>query len=547
MVAHNRKTLLAAVLVLSPLGLAASDGHRKGSSKEIEVRAKSAFRVNPMKIRLKGRPGQVLPFSIEVVNGQEGPQTLALQVVDFVQEPTGAVLPGEDVVASGFVSLNPGMERLHLRAGESTTVRGTAVVHATSPPFRTLGVLVSNAPEKEAPDVPTAPEKTSLAVQYVTRYLVRVELDVPAAPALRVKELELTDGNLIDRDGRAVARFWVENETDQAFELRARCQMFLADRNVAVGAPFELVQPVNSRRPERTRGLGKVLPGSRVAHEALVPEPLAPGKYVMRTRVQSGREKVHVDFACRVDVGDFPAQAVVLPRIVGSTLISPPTIQLSSRRRGARIVPVRLENRGAVGVRIMIAPDRDTRGLPIDWLVVRPTFLKLDPSRQRRVAVTFRTRGKLRNSRYGFLRFAVEPEDGSLGGSHRIPVALLGPETETPRLKLGPLERLETPRGLAFRISVKNDGAAHAALHGGLAVLDPFGRRLEEVPAGFGQWLMPQEEQSLTFRLKRGLQAGQYRLEARVRPAEDGDPVTKDLVWHQEVAGVSPADPRRNK
>ena len=91
-------------------------------------------------------------------------------------------------------------------------------------------------------------------------------------------------------------------------------------------------------------------------------------------------------------------------------------------RGGTRIVPVLLENRGAVAVDVEAfsrpyGEDLEGKTERQDWLVFRPGRFRLKPRVKRRVAVPFHSsRAKGRN-RYAQLGLRIAPVDGSpVGG-----------------------------------------------------------------------------------------------------------------------------------
>src|SRR5690606_4857161 len=136
---------------------------------------------------------------------------------------------------------------------------------------------------------------------------------------------------------RAAARIALHNPTTSTFELEATAQLFRAADRVRVGPAFPLVLPIQEQRAGRERTTFRIYPGARVQLGALVPEPLAPGAYVLAATLAVGRERVKAELPVVVAEGDFPAQAALLPRVVAAVAVSPPQVELSVKGGGTRI------------------------------------------------------------------------------------------------------------------------------------------------------------------------------------------------------------------
>jgi len=501
----------------------------------VSIPAGASFQVSPMKLELAGRPGALIPFAVEVAAGREA-RTLAVRLFEFRQEESGALGIDEAASAAPAGATLEGSGRIAIPAGGRVSVRGRIHIAAGGPAFRAIGLLVSElGAGSDAPAAPGAKEESRLEVRYMLRYGVRIEVRVTGAREPRASALRIVAGGLADRGGRALARITVENPTDGAIELSGEAQLLRGDGRARLGPWFPLSLPAKASRsgPERIRAF--VLPGARVRLEDLVPEPVAPGSYVLVARLAAGSERVQAEFAFEVAERDFPAQRTVLPRVVGTVAVSPPRIALALHKGGARIAPLTLENRGDGEVTIRLSAE-PLAGAAADWLVVRPETLTLPAGATRRVAVTMRGATACAGSRYAFLRVDVAPRDGAPGGAQRLPVALSGFEETAPLATAGEIEAQPVAEGIRFTVPVKNEGTAHLVLDGTLTILDPFGRKLEELPGGFGAWVLPGESGTADFALDRPLAAGEYRLrlELRTGPREGG--IVVDRTWRRDDA-----------
>lgn len=523
--------ILASTVLLGNVGPAFADEPR---NEKFEIPAEPPFQVTPMKLELTGRPGEVLSFEIVIAAGS-APCKLGVKVVGFEQDETGTIAVDETDPARPLATLE-GNGRLVLAAGGSAKVRGRIVVDAGGPAFRTLGILVWDLAEPAlAPHAAVddrTQQTTSFSLNYALRYVVRLEVRTLGAREPRAAALEIVEGGLVDLQGRALARIVVKNPTDVALEFQVECQVLRADSRARLGPPFPLVLPTKATRSGAARVRAFVLPGARVRLEELVPEPVAPGSYIISVRLVAGLERVQAEFPITVSEQDFPAQAAVLPRVVGSVAISPPRIALSVRKGGARLVPLTIHNRGDGEVALRFVSE-SFGGDSSDWLVIRPATLTLPAGASRRVAVTLQGGGTLSGSHYALLRVEVAPKDGAPGGAQRLPVAFTGSQEPAPMALVGAIEPVEGPHGLAFAVPVANQGAGHLVLDGTLTILDPFGRKLEQLHGGFGEWVLPGENGRALFALTRRLPPGEYMLKLCLYFSPGGDPILVDRAWRE--------------
>jgi hypothetical protein len=377
--------------------------------------------------------------------------------------------------------------------------------------LRSFGLLISEAPPQSG--VAGAPGSgTKLAIRYALRYLVRVDVAVRGARNASLTQLRLSGGGLVDRQGRALARVYLENPTESLFQVQVDAEL-LGSSGTPLGPRFPLILPIKHSRVGNVRRSARVLPGARVRLEARVPEPVPPGTYRLIVRLRRSRKQLQrVEFPVRVGRTQFPAQAVVLPRVVSSVRVSPPRIELSVGRGGARMVPLLLENLGKVTVDLDLASLPQDRGSE-SRIVVRPSRVTLAPQAKHRVAIMFVARGAPGPSHYELLRVRVRPHGGLLGGAQLLKIAILGTAAGAPQPRLGEPTLDQGSAGpMVFAIPVRNLGSRHVSLSGRLQVRDSYERVLEEIQAGFGAWLLPGEETRLLFRLSRPLPAGEYGL-----------------------------------
>lgn len=484
------------------------------------------FQVAPLGIELTGRVGQTLPFELELIAPEKAAR-VALKVVGLSQDETGAISPDPRTAPSGLVATLDPQGPLTVTPDAPLKVRGQVRIGATGGGYRLMGIHLTPA-ERPGPAA-TGRSGVEIQIAYMTRISVRVE----GVPEPRARELRVARGGLVDREGQALAQVVVENPTDQAFELLADAQLFRREPRVRVGPSFPLALPVNAGRAGPERTAARILGGARVRCEALVPQVLVPGNYVLSVRLSSGKERVQCELPVEVGPQDFPAQAVLLGRTVGAVLVTPPRIELSSVPGGSRIVPLRLDNLGQEPVTVRLEA-RSLPEAPVDWVRVAPAQVELGPGQSRRVAVTLRADRAGAAHRYGVV--CLELETGTTGAASigaELPLAAMGREGGAPRLEAGPLAPLAAGQG--FTWTIRNTGSAHAPLHASLRIADPStSKLLEAVSGGYGAWLQPGAEARLELRPRRPLPPGKYAVTGALERPGD---VPLSAALEHEVRG----------
>jgi hypothetical protein len=498
---------LIAAFLIGPRAAAAEEETRA----TVKVPTGSTFVVRPIKQCFEARAGQVIPFRFTAAAGKD-PVVLEVRAVGYSQREDGSIVADEGGAAPADVILDAGA-RLRLASGASGAIEGRVVVRGEGSRHRVIGLLVSEVQADPSWRREAGDTKKSLHVRFALRYLARIEVTVQdARSASRLSDLQLLQVHF-------------ENPTPEGFELEARAQLYRSPSMGRLGPEFPLILPAKAKMAGAGQSLSRLLPGATVRLEALVPEPLLPGEYAVELRLREGREQMRHTFTVQVAAGTFPAQAALLPRVVSTVEVSPPQLELAAGKGGRRMLPLLFENRGDGEVEVRLAGlGQDTDGAPA-WLIIQPATLLLSPGAKRRVAVSFRGLADPAPDRYAHLVVEVIPRDGAPGGEKRIPIAFLGTGGTAPHAEIGTLAPLPGKSGIAFSLPVENVGATHLAVQATLTVKDPFGRVLEEIPGGFGEWLLPGEKCDLVFSLQRPLQPGSYRLEGQITLGRDAEPI----------------------
>jgi hypothetical protein len=475
-------------------------------------------------------PGAVIDFSFQVAS-PGGARLLKVEPVGMIQQETGQVLPDEsggDLSAIRMIS----PPQIELRPDRPQQIRGRLTVANDGSSFQAYGLLVTDLGTPGAPPAIPQEGQTQMAVRFVTRYLLRVEVMVRGVRNESASRLQVVAQELVDVKGRAVARALIHNPTGTAFEFEARCRL-IQSNGAAVGPAFKLAMPVRAQAAEKLRYRSRLLNSSRVQVLAPVPDPILPGDYRMIVELLvDGRPAVSQALPIVVGPDQFPAQSAVVAQIMQDVRVSPSQIELSLRPRGSRIVPLKITNASDRPVTVKLeAGDLGTRhptsavhSPAADWLIIRPQTMTLAAGATRSAMVSLRSGDHFQTPQYTGVRLGVMPDDGGAAGAVNLPVALLTRGPAIARLETQSLTWDASTQPAAFTVPVHNAGSVHIPLHGVLTLTDRFGRSTELV-GGFGQWLLPGESSSLRFPLSVPLPPGPYTVKGRIQAGEGAEPL----------------------
>lgn len=513
------KTAPRTMVVLAALILLALTSHSAmadDGSARVSSEARAGFQMSPMVNYLDARPGQVVPFEFRA-RSRGGDNRVTVQLVGLTQEESGRINAAADVVPEGVELKTPA--ELVLSTTDAAAIRGTIRVPADKSYFA-FGVLVTDEGRQLQPTADPGERRAS--VKFVTRYLLRVEVTVHGGRGATVADLVLGKGELVDREGRAVAQISVDNEAASAVEFEARARLVRAagDTRTPVGPFFSLHHPIRANMPEPDRYAARVLGHSEILLEAPVPDPVFEGEYELEVRVVTPTRRAQERFPVIVAEDAFPAQRAVVARAVRAIQISPAAIELSNARAGNRLATVALRNTGPAPVTVRVSPT-SLAGEPGEGISIRPAAVTLAPGRERNVMVAMSGRVES-NAHYLLLHCVVRPHDGGAGGAVDIPVGINVPADAAREAEVAEARWVEDDG--AFVVSVENTGETHLVLDGRLQLSDAFERSVT-LRSGYGRWLLPGSSTELYFKPTRPLPPAAYDARFSIRLAPSQRPI----------------------
>jgi len=475
----------------------------------IEDQVRAAFRVEPVVHRFDARKGQVLPFEFTVTS-QGGGADVEIRPVALKQEENGVIMPDTDSPAPKAITFD-GPPTMSLKAEEPHLLKGTVRVPSTQSSFHSFGLLITDKGRKTGDDAAGPANQPRFGVEFVTRYLLRCDINVEGVRPADAHKLVIEGGTLLESDGRPLARVFVSNPTESPLEFEMRTRLISVSGGV-VGKEFHLVSPSRTNLAAPERHLARVLPGARVRLEEFVPFAVFSGEYQLETSLLvHGRKLVGNQFAINAREQDYPAQAAEVARIAPGISASPAQVELSLQRKGARFVSVVIANQSTETYTVTTAAlNRDQT--PADWFLLRPDAFPLPAGTIRKVLVSMpATRSPDATHQYGLLQINLATESGEARGGGTVDVGLLARTETKPALNIGNLGWDGKSSPPAVVLPLKNEGAAHFPLNARMTLSDDEGHQVRYF-AGHGRWLLPGDSTDLRFRMKDAVPPGRYTL-----------------------------------
>ncbi|MCA9080339.1 MAG: hypothetical protein KDA58_07250 [Planctomycetaceae bacterium] len=499
---------------------AAHDTAQAQSIRSLELEeAKPAFQVEPVVQRLTGRRGQQLPFEFELTSLVRS-TNVEVRAVAMMQEESGAILPDDQSPPPTAIRLlSP--PRMTLAEDASETIRGTIQIPPTNSPFHLFGILVTDFGTK-LPDANRQPttDGAELKVEFVTRYLLRIEIDVDGVRPTDISKLVLESAELRDLQGYPQLSLLVTNPTEAPFEFEIECELH-SPVAPADQRSFQLGMPVRAALAPPEKYVARILPGAKIRMQEIVPFALFPGPYKLETKLVAQRRKWHaVEFDLNAAERGYPGQEAMVRQLGPGLSAAPVQMELSLQSGGARFVSTTLANNSAEPVTFTLEP-RDLAGHPADWFTVRPASIELQPGSSRKVLVSASSGRTLDGDLYGQLIVNAQSESGTIQQTTPLDVLLVSRQTGEPKLEVGSLAWGDVDGSAAVILPVTNSGNRHAQLEARMSLINNETGRKFDFAAGHGKWLLPAASRDLIFPVTQRLPPGGYELKIQMRAAVD--------------------------
>ncbi len=499
----------------------------EGGAKRITLTqtVEPSFHIEPIVHRFEARRGTTIPFRFEISSTGKS-MNVTVMPVKLRQEVTGIILHDDNGEAPNEIRFKSPTE-FKLAPGESTFLEGEVTVPLAKSNYLSYGVLVrDNGYMSDHKLDPNDPTRITAGVRFVTQYVLRIDIETGVKDESEMNRLTFEHGSVQSELGMPIAKTFLINPTDFAFECNVRGTIESA--TTSRPKPFRLSLPSRVSLIGEEKYLVRVMPHSRVQVSAAVDDLLFPGDQSLHVEVTNGRRGlVDQSFGVNVGRGDFPALEVQQAYLDHELSVQPGQIELGDVAGMSRSTSLRFTNNSvnAKNVRVNIV---DLHGKPIDKVTFSSDSFDVRAGRTKTVRVSIASGVNQGDAKYGDIQIRVS-EDGGAESLSSIPLMLAMGVPSTPNVNVGELVSLEKNGFTSFGLKVTNDGQGFVPVHASLQVADGSGRALE-LADGFGRWLRPGETRELSFIPPKTLAAGQYQVALKLTTTPDQTPVEQTLV-----------------
>jgi len=496
------------------------------------------FSMDALIKQVSGPVGGTAEFQFTITS-LGGTKRVRVRPVELSQERNGRITMVSDEERPEEVSMDV-PDELDVSDTDETTIGGTVQISQEGGAKRFYGLLISDLGRPVERQQPAGEEGNddggrTVRINYITRYLLRVELTVAGAPEPNFSSLAIEETGLQERDGHAYAYAILNNQTNSTVNIRARARL-RQKQGRPLGPPFFLHLPVSASKPVPERYDSKILSGTTVVLRRRVPEPVLPGSYTLTLNLRRNARTIREESVeVRVEKGQFPAQKSVVSRVVRKVQVEPPYASFSRRAGGDRVQSIRFKNTSnqPVSIRLKARPrkQRVSKGdeeKAVSWLTYRPDTFTIKEGGQQDVFMSSSSANRENTKhRYAFLEVTVEPTETIAGGKMKMPVAFLARKAIDLQYDVGKLQTGRSGNDPVLLLPVRNRGDVHLELSAKLRIENPFGG-ISEIKGGFGRWIMPGKKKMVQFRLEKVPPRGDYSVQVELDPGHGKSSKTFD-------------------
>ena len=482
-----------------------------------------SFHIEPIVHRFEARRGAVIPFQFLIKSTGKSMQ-VSVAAVSLRQEESGIIMHNTDGSPPDAVRFTSPIE-FDLSPGESQLIEGTVTVPLAKSNFLSYGVLVrDNGMVSGGEQVASEQGKTSAAVRFVTQYVLRVDIETGVKDQSQLDHIVFEDGGIRSEKGMPIARTFLVNPTDFAFEFGVRGEIESPARSRST--PFRFSMPSRATLKTDEKYLVRLMPQSRIRLDAPVEQLLFPGEQDFKVAVTNGRRAVvEKSFPINVAAGDFPALQTQLAFLGGQLTVEPAQIEVGRTSGAKRTCNLKFVN-SSDETRMVSINLKNLVGGPLEGVRLSDESFEIKPRRSKTIRASVQTERDDKSVRFGELHLQVE---GSGSAAQSLPLALVNGAKPTPNVEIGELQSFEQNGVTSFRLTATNNGEGFVPIHADLQVADTKGRAYE-LADGYGRWLKPGETRELAFIPETVLEAGDYQLSLSFKTTESQPPVERTLI-----------------
>lgn len=319
--------------------------------------------VRPLSIQLLAKPGETVPFVVEVVSQEKVVEPVNLKILRPVQKTNGDFsFQEEDVkVFPELQWINMERTNFLLRPGEVSTFKGNVKV-----PFNARGTHLY------AIMIEPLLKQGSSSIDVFVRYAVLVRLNIDAAgsrPNAQIKGLQLVKG----KNGEPQIQMSAYNSSLWDFNtsafatIRDNTSKRLIDR-VELRTQLGWLGEQNETR---------MFPGSTLEYYGIPSKALTPGDYEIRIFYRyASSGQILMTKNVQVKLGDY----IYSPGKLKKVIINPEGLSLEGRPGSGNMKGLKFENRFSQPVKVQIDPVDVENNYP--YSVITNTVLEFKPGKE---------------------------------------------------------------------------------------------------------------------------------------------------------------------
>ncbi len=361
-----------------------------------------AVGVQPMEIKISGKPGAIVPFKVTVMSVEKTPVTIKVSLAQTIQKLNGAYdfRPANPETSSEAKWIDFNNADLVIPKGGQKEITGTVKIPLKAKGFRLFSILVEQPSAKKT-------ESLNLSVIYAVRLEINVDFPVPR-PTARVSDFEMVQGP----KGEPCLQFKTNNSSLIPFATNASVSV----RNSLTKRLIEKVQ----LRPAfywENHYEPVILADSSVQFIGTPMEALLPGKYDLQLFFRyAASGQILLSKSVEVKTGDYVYSAQQL-RI---TKIEPDNIVLTGRPGGTVMKGIKLVNKSNKPVKVLLGSSEINTDYP--YSIFKNTIVEFKNGREfllkpGRMAVAIIMVNLPKNSpvqgNYGLLKVMTFATDGN--------------------------------------------------------------------------------------------------------------------------------------
>jgi hypothetical protein len=494
---------------------------RPGREITVQKRFDPKFQIEPLVQKLSGRSGDVMGFSIQATSVSKSTRIEVLPVA-LEQISSGQVTFDEQAGATDLIQVTT-PKTLLLSPDETQVIEGLINIPSNETASNYIfGVLIRDI-GLEDEDASPPENGAALEIQFLTQYLVRIEVEVTNIRAKNARELVLSNTMMETKDGRPFLRTQLRNPTNGPFVLHSSARVYSQYTGERM-QPFGLTMPCRQASEGSERFEIMILPKSTIDLVEFLPSALSTGRYKIDLDLKQGDSVVKHEVAdLMIDAKDFPAQAIMIAELDNRISVSPAQVELSQIRGGSRRISLNLKNPTDSAAQIEIGVlagyeaieetqsdgSSDVFDADPKDLIVQPTKLTLSPGRSRKISVTLRSTQSTTPEQFATLDIRAQLDGHAEAINKRLPVAIIREQSGKIDAQLKNLRF--SKEGQRFIVDVSTLGSRHLPLVSRLLITGQSGLR-QEIQGGFSRWLLPNRTTTVDFPLRDGLPPDTYEI-----------------------------------